>query len=243
MTTLGRRPYVKVYVNIDEILALAVRYIEKRLPEETVFEGAATSDPVPVEPYTGSLKTTIEFFAQHKSGRFRFVTKFTDISSLLDARHARQSQVRFSINSEDVIAKHEAGVPRLSPRLAAAKSVAQAGYPVGFMVAPVILAPGWEWGYEALFSSVAKAVEEEPSLGTCTLEFVTHRFTRTGKARINEVFPDSGLPLDECGRTFKFGQFGYGKYVYPKETMQSLEAFFQRLKEKYLPRAQWLYLV
>jgi len=53
LTNLGKKPYVRVYVNIEEILSAARAYIEKRKPEITVFEGAATSDPVPTEPYTG----------------------------------------------------------------------------------------------------------------------------------------------------------------------------------------------
>jgi len=40
----------------------------------TIFEGAATSDPVPVEPYTGALAETIRFFASQEHGKFRFVT-------------------------------------------------------------------------------------------------------------------------------------------------------------------------
>jgi len=61
-TTLGKKPYIRVYANLEEILARAQEYISERLPEETVFEGAATSDPIPVEPYSGSLADTITFF-------------------------------------------------------------------------------------------------------------------------------------------------------------------------------------
>lgn len=42
------------------------KYIEDRKPQVTIFEGAATSDPVPVEPYTNSLKKTIEFWKRGK---------------------------------------------------------------------------------------------------------------------------------------------------------------------------------
>jgi spore photoproduct lyase len=44
-TTLGKKPYVRIYVNVEEILQQAGEYIKKRAPETTVFEGAATSDP------------------------------------------------------------------------------------------------------------------------------------------------------------------------------------------------------
>ena len=102
-TTLGKKPYLRVYVNIDEILNQAAKYIEERQPEITLFEGAATSDPLPVEVYTGGLRKAIEFFGGEKLGRFRFVTKFTGVEPLLDARHNGHTRFRFSITSDWVI--------------------------------------------------------------------------------------------------------------------------------------------
>ncbi|MDD4239343.1 MAG: spore photoproduct lyase, partial [Desulfotomaculaceae bacterium] len=99
MTNLGRKPYVRIYVNIDEILAGAHDYIEQRKPEVTVFEGAATSDPVPTEPYTGLLARAIAFFGAQEYGRFRFVTKFTDIDSLLELPPQGHTHFRFSLNT------------------------------------------------------------------------------------------------------------------------------------------------
>ncbi|MDP4160656.1 MAG: spore photoproduct lyase, partial [Bacillota bacterium] len=55
-TTLGKKPYVRVYVNLEEILSTTSKLIQERLPEITRFEGAATSDPLSVEHYTGGLK-------------------------------------------------------------------------------------------------------------------------------------------------------------------------------------------
>lgn len=44
--------------------------------------GAATSDPVAVEPYTNSLARAIEYFGADENTRFRFVTKYNDVDSL-----------------------------------------------------------------------------------------------------------------------------------------------------------------
>jgi len=133
-TTLGKKPYIRVYVNIEEILSAAARYIDDRAPEITVFEGAATSDPIPAEHYTDILKEAIAFFGRQKYGRFRFVTKFTDINSLLDAPHNGHTRFRFSVNAEEIIRQFEHATPPLQERLAAAKKVALAGYPLGFLV-------------------------------------------------------------------------------------------------------------
>ena len=49
--------------------------MKERSPEITLFEGAATSDPIPVEKYSGSLKKTIEFFGRQELGRFSINTQ------------------------------------------------------------------------------------------------------------------------------------------------------------------------
>ena len=41
-----------------KILEQAKKYIDERSPHITIFEGAATSDPIPIEPYTHSLKNS-----------------------------------------------------------------------------------------------------------------------------------------------------------------------------------------
>jgi len=243
MTTLGKRPFIKVYVNIDEILDRARQYIERRLPDETVFEGAATSDPVPVERYTGSLTRAIEFFANRRDARFRFVTKFADVSPFLDAQHGGRTQVRFSVNAENIARRYEAGVPPVAARIAAAGEVARKGFPVGFMIAPVIVGTGWMDSYEELFAALGRAAREEPGLRPATLEFVTHRYTARARSRIREVFPECAPPMDDQERKFKFGQFGYGKYVYPPGTMDEIRRFLEAMVASYLPEARWLYLV
>lgn len=50
-TKLGDKPFVKIYANIEQILNQAKKYTEERLPEITIFEGAATSDPIPKRKY------------------------------------------------------------------------------------------------------------------------------------------------------------------------------------------------
>ncbi len=243
MTTLGKRPFIRVYVNIDEILDRAKQYIERRIPDETVFEGAATSDPVPVERYGGSLARTIEFFAGRRDARFRFVTKFVDVTPFLDARHKRRTQVRFSVNAESIARRYEAGVPPVTARISAAQEVARRGFPVGFMIAPIIAGEGWMDSYEELFHALGRACSEEPGLRASTLEFVTHRYTARARSRICEVFPECTPPMDDKVRRFKFGQFGYGKYVYPPETMDEIRRFLEAMVASYLPEARWLYLV
>ncbi len=126
-TTLGAKPYIRVYVNMDDILNQAKRYIDERAPEITRFEAACTSDPVGLEHISGSLKEVIEFMAKEPLGRLRFVTKFHHVEPLLDARHNGHTRFRFSVNADYVIKHFEPGTSSFQDRITAAGKVAKAG--------------------------------------------------------------------------------------------------------------------
>lgn len=242
-TTLGKRPYLRVYVNTDEILARTARYIAERRPDVTTFEGAATSDPIPTETYTGSLAKTIEFFAGQEFGRFRFVTKFTDVGSLLQVQHGGHTRFRVSLNSASVIRKYEHQTPSMEERVEAAGKVASVGYPLGFIIAPIFYYDGWKEEYALLVESLARALGPAAQ-GDLTFELITHRFTARAKRNILDLYPESALPMDEeDNRRFKYGQFGYGKYIYAPDRMAEVRGFFQGLLAEVFPGAKIEYLV
>lgn len=241
-TTLGKKPYLRIYVNIQEILAKAKDYINKRLPEITIFEGAATSDPLALENLSGNLKEAIKFFAKEPKGRFRFVTKYTNVESLLNIDHGGHTRFRFSINSPYIISKYEHNTPDLEQRINAAKRVAEANYPLGFIIGPVMLYPNWEDDYRWLFEQLHKSLKDYNS-DVLTLEIITHRFTARAKNNIQDIFPKTTLPLDETKRQLKYGQFGYTKYLYPKEDMNSINSVFETMISKYLPNSKVEYFV
>lgn len=136
-TSLGKKPYLRVYVNLEEIFESIVRHIDQRPDEIVVFEGASSGDPLSLEHLTGSLAKTIEFFAQQERGRFRFVTKFTGVDPLLPLTHNNHTRVRLSINSSYVEKNFEHGTPPTLERIAAAQKLWAIGYPIGFIIAPI----------------------------------------------------------------------------------------------------------
>ena len=241
-THFGRKPYQRIYVNVAEILDLAQDYINRRNPGVTIFEAAATSDPLPVEKYTGSLAAAIEFMGSQPLGRLRVVTKFTDVDGLLNLDHRGHTRFRFSINAENIIKRFEHGTPPLEQRLAAALKMARAGYLIGFLIAPIFYVDGWQQQYRHLLQVVAR----QPlltGLSDLTLELITHRFTKRAKTSIETLFPNTKLPLDEGERIFRYGQFGYGKYVYPVEVRTAMETFFKEMIASYLPKAKVEYFI
>jgi spore photoproduct lyase len=241
-TQLGDKPFVRVHVNIEEILAQTQVYINERIPDITVFEGSATSDPVPLEPYTHSLEKVIKYFGKIEKGRFRFVTKYTDVDSLLNIEHNGHTEIRFSINTSSVIDKYEHITASREKRIEASIKVARAGYPTGFLIAPVFIYPDWKEEYHDLLLVLKQKLPLDLE-APITFEIISHRYTTIAKNRINEIFPQTELPMEDEERKFKFGQFGYGKYVYPKESMEEIKEFFKKDIEQLFTNKEVKYII
>jgi len=218
-TTLGARPYIRVYVNMDEILGAARAYVEQRRPETTVFEAACTSDPVGIEHLTGNLRRVVAFAGSDEDARLRFVTKFAHVEPLLDAPHRGHTQFRFSVNAPTVVRQFEPSTSPLADRIAAAQRVHAAGYVLGFVIAPLMRFAGWEIAYDEVVSMLTRAFDRDTPLH---FELIMHRFTAVAKKVILERYPKTRLEMDETARKYKWGRYGRGKWVYPDDQAAQL---------------------
>ncbi|MDN4082214.1 spore photoproduct lyase [Paenibacillus polymyxa] len=223
-TTLGAKPYIRIYVNTDDIISAAKAYIEERAPEITRFEAACTSDPVGLEHITGSLGDLIRFMADEEFGRLRFVTKYHHVDPLLDIKHNGHTRIRFSINSDYVIKQFEPATSRFEERIEAAGKIARAGYPLGFIIAPIIWYDGWEEGYGELLRRLGETLPQHATKDL-TFELIQHRFTKTSKTVIEKRYPKTKLEMDIEKRKKKWGRWGQNKYVYPDEQQNALREF------------------
>lgn len=241
-TNLGDKPYVKVNVNIDDILNQAQNYINERLPQKTIFEGSATSDPLPLEPYTNSLKRTIEFFADNPNGNFRFVSKYSDVDTLLGLNHNGKTEIRFTLNTQKVIDNYENATASIKLRIQAAKKVAEAGYPLGFIIAPVFIYDNYKEDYNKLLLDLKEVLPSNLSY-PLTFEVISHRYTPRAKNIITQVFPNNTLPMNDEERKYKYGQFGYGKYIYDKDTLDDMKMFFKEKINNIFPESFIKYVI
>lgn len=236
-TNLGKKPYTRLYVNVDEILAKAASYIRARQPVTTVFEASATSDPVPVEFFSGALSRAIDYFAGEEFGRLRMATKFACPDSILKACHQGHTRIRYSLNTPRIITRYERRTPSLNERISALAEVIDRGYPAGILLAPVFLEDGWEREYDELLHILKERLGSLNGLDF-HFEIISHRFTRRARQVIDKVFTNNQLPMDEQeGRRFKYGQFGYGKYVYTADRLAEMKTFFASRLADLFPEA------
>ena len=239
-TTMGSKPYIRTYVNIEEIMETADAYIAERAPEITRFEAACTSDIVGIDHLTHTLKKAIEHFGQTELGRLRFVTKFHHVDHLLDVKHNGHTRFRFSINADYVIKNFEPGTSPLAKRIEAAGKVARAGYPLGFIVASIYLHEGWKEGYYHMFERLDAELPQD-ARDDITFEFIQHRFTKPAKKVIEKNYPKTKLQMDESERRYKWGKYGIGKYVYQKEQEEDITKQLRGYMERFFPEAKLEY--
>lgn len=236
-TTMGSKPYIRTYVNIDEIFDAAENYMQERAPEITRFEASCTSDIVGIDHLTHTLKRAIEYFGKSKYGKLRFVTKFEHVDHLLDAEHNGKTRFRFSINDDYVIKYFEPGTSRLNERIQAAVKVAEAGYPLGFIVAPIYIHNGWEEGYKEMFEKLEDSLPPF-ARKDLTFELIQHRFTQPAKRVIQHNYPMTKLELDESKRKWKWGKYGIGKYVYTDPEQEAIKDTLGGYVQKFFPEAK-----
>jgi spore photoproduct lyase len=145
--------------------------------------------------------------------------------------------MRASINPKRY-ARFEGGTAAVALRLAALRQMADAGYPVGLTIAPIIAADGWEEAYGTLIDDAAALLGDVPDL---TIELITHRFTTGSKAVLDSWYPGSALDMTDAGRMTKRTKFGTEKQVYDTATMQRLRSWFTETIARTLPLARVLY--
>jgi len=242
-------PITRVYANLEEILDELPAYLGQgtvtsrsttRAHEGTTFEASCYTDPLALEPLTGSLGAAIAWFGRwNADAQLRFTSKFADVEPLLDLDHGGRTRMRASINPR-AFARFEGGTAPVAARLTALRRMALAGYLVGLTVAPIIAAEGWQQAYGDLIDDAASALRDVPALDV-TVELITHRFTAGSKAVLDSWYPGSALDMTGANRATKRTKFGGEKQVYDADTMRALRRFFEGRIADTLPAAQLLY--
>ena len=233
--SLSGPPVVRAFANLPAILTNLPRY--EQPGRETTFEVSCYTDPLAIEHLTGSLSECVRHFATRPEATLRWVSKYSAVTPLLGLQHHGRTRCRASVNVAEV-ERLEGGTARVEARLGALQSLAQAGYPVGLVVAPIMPVENWEIEYTSLIERAATRLDFDCDL---TLELITHRFTPGSKDLLQQWYPATKLDFDESKRAEKRNKFGGVKYVYPKDIMRAMRGFFEREIARRLPKARILY--
>jgi len=221
--------YLRLFVNREQMLDGLLKKAAAA-PTPQTFEIGSNSDLVLENSVTENLPYTIERFAKEGRGHITFPTKFDRVSPLLTLEHAGKTIFRMSVNPQEIISRIELGTSPLQARIAALNSMAEAGYPVGMLIAPVILLPDWKKYYGDLIVRLADELSEKVKK-TGFIEIILMTYSYVQNAINTDAFPNAVQLLD---RKIMTGR-GRGKYCYRSDVRMEAEAFLrgeltQRLK-------------
>ena len=229
--------YLRLFVNREQMLEKIIKTAQKS-EKELTFEIGSNSDLILENSITRNLVWTIENFAKTQKGKLTFPTKFHMVDEILPLKHNGKIIVRMSVNPEEIINKVEFGTSRLQERIQAINKLAEAGYKVGILIAPVILIENWQKLYTELIQNLYENLSNKAKKQAFfEIIFMTYSYVHT---KINEdAFPNAIKLYDKNKMTGR----GHGKYGYKEKERIEAEIILREQMNKYFPQNKIEYIV
>lgn len=228
--------YLRLFVNREQMMEKLLK-TDAAAPRPQTFEIGSNSDLVLENVITGNLTWTIGQFAAKGRGFLTFPTKFDMVGSLLDLDHRGKIIFRMSVNPSEIIRRVEIGTSPLNTRIRALNDMADAGYRVGLLIAPVKLLPDWKRMYRELIERLADELSDKVKQ-TGFIEIILMTYSYVHNAINNEAFPGAVQIYD---RNLMTGR-GRGKYSYRSAAREDAEAFFRSELERCLGSMRIIYV-
>ena len=229
--------YLRLFVNREQMFNKILE-TQRKSSRSLCFEIGSNSDLVLENTITGNLVWTIERFAESNNGNLTFPTKFSMVEPLLNINHRGKVIFRMSVNPQEIIQKIELGTSPLNNRIHAINSMCDAGYPVGLLIAPIIITENWKKSYAELFSMLSDKLSESVK-NKAFIEIIFMTYSYVQNAINTEAYPDSPQLYS---REQMIGR-GRGKYCYRQELRNDGEVFIREELSKKLPNMKILYIV
>ena len=229
--------YLRLFVNREQMLNKIIKTANDS-EKELTFEIGSNSDLILENSITHNLEWTIKHFSDAKKGFLTFPTKFDMVDPILNVPGKERIIVRMSMNPNDIIQKVEFGTSPLQARITSLNKLKSAGFPVGILIAPIILVDNWKELYENFLIELSCKLSEEVKKEVFfELIFMTYSYVHT---KINEdAFPNA-LSLYE--KDLMTGT-GRGKYRYRPNIKDEASSYLLSLMKKYFPHNHILYIV
>ena len=228
--------YLRLFVNREQMLEKIIRTAAKA-DRELTFEIGSNSDLVLENTVTGNLEWTIERFGRTGRGFLTFPTKFDFVEPLLSLDHRGRTVMRMSVNPPELIRRAEFGTAPLENRISALNRMCDAGYPVGLLIAPVILTENWKELYAQLLRTLAESLSEKVQR-EMFVEIILMTYSYIHRAINREAFPNAVDLYDPEKMTGR----GRGKYAYRPAVRAEAEQFLRGEFAKYFDPSKILYI-
>lgn len=228
--------YLRLFVNREQMMERLLRESWK-CSVPCTFEIGSNSDLVLENTITSNLEWTIPEFARRGRGSITFPSKFDMVDPLLGLDHQGKVIFRMSVNPKEIIRRIELGTSPLERRIEAVNRMCEAGYPVGLLIAPVILVEDWKSQYLELLETLSEKLTEKVKK-QMFLEIILMTYSYIHRAINSEAFPAAPELYD---KTLMTGR-GRGKYCYSQEARAGAEVFLQEQTDRIFGPGKILYI-
>lgn len=126
----------------------------------------------------------------------------------------------------------------MKKRVEAINKLKKAGYPVGILIAPVVLVDNWKEKYEELVKFLKENLSEEVKKNVF-FEIIFMTYSYIHNAINHEAFPDA---INLYNKDLMMVR-GRGRYMYKKEIREDGSMFFEEIMRKYFPGNEIKYIV
>lgn len=228
--------YLRIFVNREQMLSRLIKF-SRTSPSPQTFEIGSNSDLIFENTITNNLCWTIEEFARYGRGNLTFPSKFNMVEPLLNLEHKGKTIFRMSMNPDEIIRKVEIGTSSLADRISALNMMADAEYPVGILIAPVILLENWEELYSELIDYLSENLSAKIKNGSF-IEIILMTYSYIHNAINSDAFPNALKIFNKEQMSGK----GRGKYSYKINYRERANEFFQAQIKRKLPNMNILYI-
>jgi spore photoproduct lyase len=163
-------PFIAIKTGYNKIK----RQLGKRLEKSQtpiIFNSGEMADSLALDHLTRAGREFIPWFGRSGNGYLFMLTKSDNVDDILDLDHNGHTIVAWSMNNAAVSRKYEIGAPTFRRRLAAARKVQEAGYPLRIRLDPIVPCEGWQYAYAETIKEIFSSVSPERiTLGTLRFE-------------------------------------------------------------------------
>ena len=229
--------YLRLFVNREEMLDKIIK-VSNKAEREEVYEIGSNSDMIVENTITNNLVWTIPQSAKNERGYITFPTKFDMVDPILDLDHKGRIIFRMSVNPKDIIEKIELGTSNLDGRIVAINKMAEAGYKIGILIAPVILLEDWKNKYLELVKYLDEKLSSKAKK-EIFFEVIFMTYSYVHRMINGDMFP---RVAEEIYKAEMMKGRGNGKYVYKAYLRDEGEKFIKETLKKYFPNNEIKYI-
>lgn len=229
--------YLRLFVNREEMFEKIIK-VSNKSESEQVFEIGSNSDLILENTITNNLIWTIPKFAKNEKGYLTFPTKFDMVEPLLDLEHKGRVIFRMSMNPAQIIDTVELGTSSLENRIKAINKMADAGYKVGILIAPVILLENWKELYIELIKYLVENLNQNVKKQVF-FEIIFMTYSYVHRMINGDVFP---MVASKIYDTNMMKSRGNGKYAYKLPLREEGEKFFREILNIYFKNNEIKYI-